>query len=94
MAARKMDREPRYNVQVADIRKNAQEHLRIELHEFNGYDLVSLRVWFEKGGEMLPSAKGVTISAALIPQLRKAFEAAERVAAERGILSSDEEPRT
>jgi hypothetical protein len=58
--ARLMSREPRYKLQVADLRKNAQERLRIELHEFNGHDLISLRVWLERASHdtAIPSAKG------------------------------------
>ena len=86
---RSMSRESGYKLQVADLRKNAQERLRVDLHDFNGHDLVSLRVWIERAGHeaAIPSAKGVTLTAALIPQLRQALEDAERLATERGLLA-------
>ena len=89
--ARPMDRPPAYDIACGDIRKNARERIRVSLHEFNGTDCVSLRVWFDPGNahrpdEMRPSAKGLTVATRLIPEILAALTEADRQAREAGLL--------
>lgn len=86
-----MSRPPRYDIAVADFRKNANERVRVTLHEFSGHDLVNLRVWLDTAGghdvsKMVPTAKGLTLNVELLPKLREAITKAETVARERGLL--------
>jgi hypothetical protein len=47
-------------VPIADLRKNARERLRVELHEFRGHDLLSMRVWLDASGEAAPAVPSAT----------------------------------
>ena len=51
------------DVLVATIPKNAKEEYRISRGDYNGHDLVHVRVWFKDRatGEHKPSAKGVSV---------------------------------
>src|SRR3954447_23542907 len=43
------------------IRKNALEEIRVELSEYNGHDLINLRVWADPrngGAERIPTGAG------------------------------------
>ena len=89
--AKAMSRPPRYDIAVADFRKNANERVRVTLHEFNGMDLVNLRVWLDPGGghdvsKMVPTAKGVTLNVELLPKLCAAISEAVTVANEKGLI--------
>lgn len=74
---------------VAEIPKSSRETLRIELSEFKGHQLVSLRLYVPKGdnGEMVPTPKGITFKVDLLPQVAKAIAQAEKEARESGLLS-------
>ena len=71
-------------VLIAELAKNARERVRVALTEYNGHRLVDLRVFYEDrlSGEWRPG-KGLAIRRELMPELRKALQAAERVAKEQ-----------
>ena len=47
---------------TTEIRKNAIETLRVERTEYQGKDLVAVRVWYDAGGgEYRPTKKGLTL---------------------------------
>lgn len=91
--ARPMSRPPNYDHQIADFRKNARERVRVSLHEFNGMDCTSLRVFFYPDAhsiaDMRPSAKGLTIATNLLPQLLDAVTAAKDKAIDLGLLPKE-----
>ena len=63
---------------IAVIRKNTREELRISLDTFQGHDLVNLRVWFEDNdGIMRPSKKGLAFKLALLPEVAAALQSAQ-----------------
>jgi len=64
---------------VATIKKNSRETLRVSLGEFEGNDLVSLRLWFTVDAESpeRPSKSGFSLRVALIPELITALQEAE-----------------
>ena len=65
------------NKPIATIRKNTREELRVSVDTFQGYELLSLRIWFEaEDGSMRPSKKGLALRMELLPELREALEAA------------------
>jgi hypothetical protein len=77
---------------IATIQKNAREELRVELGEFKGHQLASLRVWVEKqdGSGKIPTPKGVTFAVALLPAVVPALIEAERAARADGLLPSSQ----
>ena len=78
---------------IAAIPKNATEEIQVELDEFKGYDLISLRIWAipYTGDEPVPTRKGISVSIKLLPDLIVALQEAEDAAREAGLLSDDEE---
>jgi hypothetical protein len=71
------------------IRKNAVEEIRIGLSEFNGHDLISIRVWADPrsgGGERVPTKAGIACRVALLPELIEALRRAEAEARAAGLL--------
>jgi hypothetical protein len=90
-SAPKMQRAPRYKHKVATLRKNSMERLDITLEEYNGCDLVNLAVVRDSSGHhtlnrMKHTARYVSVSARLLPQLIEALQEAERQARAQGIL--------
>jgi len=65
---------------VATIPKNSREELRVSLTEFKGYNLASLRVWFQaEDGSMRPGKAGLVIRVERLPDLIAALQRAEEV---------------
>jgi hypothetical protein len=69
---------------IAVMRKNAREEIRIELSEFNGYDLANVRVWADppNGGPKT----GIACNVSLLPELIEALRKAENAARRAGLL--------
>jgi transcriptional coactivator p15 (PC4) len=73
---------------LATIRKNAAEEIRIGLSEFNGHDLLNIRIWTEPrngGSERIPTKAGIACRVAL-PEIIAALQQAEAEARARGLL--------
>lgn len=65
---------------IATIPKNSREELRVSLTEFKGYNLASLRVWFQADdGSMRPGKAGLVIRIERLPDLIAALEKAQEV---------------
>ncbi len=62
-----------------EIRKNADEILRVRATEFEGHRLVDIRVWYEtdQGGESVlkPTKKGITFKRGLLEEVIPALQA-------------------
>jgi len=74
---------------LATIRKNAVEEIRIELTQFNGHDLLNVRVWTDPrngGSERIPTRAGIACRVALLPEIIEALQQAEAEARARGLL--------
>lgn len=72
---------------VGEFRKNAREIVRVALDEFNGHDLISLRVFFDAGdGSMRPGKSGLACRVGLLPELSKAVNSALEQARDLGLL--------
>ena len=64
---------------IAEFVKNSRERVRITLTEYGGHKLLDMRAYYEDAtGEWKPG-KGLAIRRELLPELRKALMAAERV---------------
>jgi adenylosuccinate lyase len=75
--------------QLAVIRKNALEEIRVGLCEFNGHDLVNIRIWAEPrngDAERIPTKAGIACRVALLPEIIEALQRAEAEARARGLL--------
>jgi hypothetical protein len=60
---------------MKEIDKNSMEKIRIERTNYKGYDLVSLRVYYQdKAGEWKPSPKGITFKVELLEDIIEALE--------------------
>jgi predicted Zn-dependent protease len=71
---------------VGTIEKNAKEHIRVELTEFNGHDLFAVRVYAETDNGFVPTKKGVTVNVRLLPELAAAVLKAKAVAVKAGLI--------
>ena len=76
---------------IASIPKNSRETLRITLGQYEGYDLLNLRVWFRQNAddEERPSRAGFAVRVHLIPQLIEALKDAEADALRRGLFRKE-----
>lgn len=74
---------------IAIIPKNKLEELRVELSQFNGHDLLNVRVWAEPrngDAERIPTKAGIACNVRLLPALIEALQCAERKARAAGLL--------
>src|SRR3954462_2193131 len=74
---------------LATIRKNALEEIRVGLSEFNGHDLLNIRIWTDPrngGSERIPTKAGIACRVALLPEIIEALQQAEAQARARGLL--------
>lgn len=69
---------------IATIPKNASEVVKVELTEFNGHDLVGVRVWTKDTDR--PTQKGVSFAVAMLPALVGAMVKAEVEARAAGLI--------
>ncbi|EME68267.1 transcriptional coactivator-like protein [Paramagnetospirillum caucaseum] len=69
---------------IATIPKNASEVVKVELTEFNGHDLVGIRVWTKDTDR--PTQKGVTVAVAMLPAILAALATAEAEARTAGLI--------
>ena len=78
---------------IATIPKNKLEEVRVELDEYKGHDLVSLRVWADPyaGDERVPTKRGLNVNVRLLPELIAALQEAEAAAREAGLFDEDEQ---
>lgn len=62
--------------------KNSKEEVRASFSNWQGHDLVDLRVFARQSdGEFVPTRKGLTIARELVPELLKAVESLQRESA-------------
>lgn len=59
---------------IAKIQKNSIEEIRIDSQEYEGYEVVDMRVWAKIDGEMVRTKKGLCIQRELVPELIKGLK--------------------
>ena len=72
------------NKLLTTIPKNSSEALRVKLTEFQGYQLLSMRIWTKElpgKQEARPTRKGLAVQVDLIPELLTAIEKAAVIVA-------------
>ncbi|WP_171231040.1 transcriptional coactivator p15/PC4 family protein [Ruegeria sp. HKCCA6707] len=63
---------------ISQIPKNSREEFRVSRDDFQGHDLINIRVFFiSKDGEMLPGKQGVAFKAELLPEFIDALSKVE-----------------
>ena len=69
---------------IHSFQKNPEEEVRFSLKDYKERQYLDLRLWFQpsKGGEYLPTKKGLTLSVEFLPELKKGVERAGKVAME------------
>ena len=73
---------------IAELPKNRRETLRISLDEYQGHQLLSLRIWYrDDAGELRPGNKGLAVRVDQAPALADAMLAAVEKAKEEGRLA-------
>jgi hypothetical protein len=73
---------------ISVFQKNKFQEVRVGIREFKGNDLIDIRTWTMTQGseDMVPTAKGVAINIHLLPELKKALDAAEKILKDSGML--------
>lgn len=74
----------------APIRKNLREELRVTLNHYQGRDLLNIRVFYDRDGELLPGKQGVSIRATALPEIIAGLQAALVEAKRRGLVGEVE----
>lgn len=69
------------------IQKNSWEQLHVDLTQYNGHNLLSLRVFYERDGDLLPGKQGVSVRASAIPDLIDRLQVAEAEAIRLGLIT-------
>jgi hypothetical protein len=74
---------------IATIEKNKLEEIRVGLSDFNGHDLLNIRIWAEPrngGAERIPTKAGICCNVRLLPELIEALRQAGAAARKAGLL--------
>lgn len=73
---------------IYTFQKNKFQEIRVGIREFKGNDLIDIRTWTLTQGtdEMVPTAKGVSISIALLDELKKSIAEAEKILKENKMI--------
>jgi hypothetical protein len=70
---------------IASIPKNSREEIHVSRDEYNGHDLINLRVFYDVGeGDMRPGKQGVAVKATLLPDVLNALQNASELEATNG----------
>ena len=78
---------------IYTFRKNANEEVRASVRTFEGRSFINLQVWAEKDTghlEFLRTAKGLSLSVYVLPELKRAVLALEREVSRLGLLETKE----
>ena len=82
---------------IRKIPKNGREEIRVALDEFETkdatYNMMSVRVFYEDGGEYRPGRNGLNVRVELLPAIVAALQEAETEARKAGLLGGEGEKR-
>ena len=73
---------------VKVIEKNKFQEVRVGISEYQGNDLISIRIWTQPKGmeEKVPTAKGVSLNVKLYPELKEAVLLLEKELKDNNLL--------
>jgi len=65
---------------VASFEKNKYQDIRVRISEYQGNDVIDIRVWTQppQGDEKVPTGKGININVKLFPKLKEAVAKLEK----------------
>jgi len=74
---------------IGVIEKNVNEEIRVDLCTYKGFDLVGCRIWAkDQAGDFLPTKKGLTVRATVLPEVLALLHKAEGEARKRGWIEA------
>lgn len=73
---------------VAVFSKNKYQDVKIRISEYQGNDVIDVRIWTQppQGDEKVPTGKGININVKLFPELKSAIEKLEKELKENNLL--------
>jgi len=73
---------------VAVFAKNKYQDVKIRLSEYQGNDVIDIRIWTQppQGEEKVPTGKGININIKLFSELKKAIGKLEKDLTEANML--------
>ena len=73
---------------VAVFAKNKYQDVKVRLSEYQGNDVIDIRIWTQppQGDEKVPTGKGININVKLFPKLKEAVEQLEKDLKESNLL--------
>ena len=73
---------------VAVFEKNKYQDVKIRISEYQGNDVIDIRIWTQppQGEEKVPTGKGININVRLFPKLKEAIEQLEKDLKDSGLI--------
>lgn len=73
---------------VAVFEKNKYQDVKVRISEFQGNDVIDIRIWTQppQGDEKVPTGKGININVKLFPKLKEAVEKLEKELTENNMV--------
>ncbi len=73
---------------VASFSKNKYQDVKIRISEYQGNDVIDIRIWTQppQGDEKVPTGKGININVKLFPKLKEAVEKLENDLRQNNLL--------
>lgn len=73
---------------VAVFEKNKYQDVKIRVSEYQGNDVIDIRIWTQppQGGEKVPTGKGININVKLFGKLKEAVQKLEKELADNNML--------
>ena len=74
---------------IASFEKNKYQDIRVRVSEYQGNDVIDIRVWTQppQGSEKVPTGKGININVRLFLELKKAIDKLEKELRENKMLA-------
>ena len=73
---------------VGTVPKNKFQEVRVGISEYEGNDLIDIRIWSSRMGsdEKTPTSKGISINVKLYPELKEAVLSLEKELKENNLI--------
>ncbi|MBF0216532.1 MAG: transcriptional coactivator p15/PC4 family protein [Candidatus Omnitrophica bacterium] len=73
---------------IASFEKNKYQDIRVRISEYQGNDVIDIRIWTQppQGNEKVPTGKGININVKLFSQLKEAINKLEKELVDNRLL--------
>lgn len=73
---------------IAVFEKNKYQDVKIRVSEYQGNDVIDIRIWTQppQGDEKVPTGKGININVKLFPKLKESIAQLEKELIENNML--------